>query len=320
MVRTTRSPESCRSRGQVPAHGVTARRPRAGVDQLASSSGWPPPRVPRRHRDQQHGLGPGSSAGQIACHSSCCSARIIPSRRITDARLGKIPGRPPSAPRPQGASRVTPPCRRGIISTCQTCPPRSVPSSSTARGRLLLARSPDADAVGPAARRGDGPGRVVRRELQGRPRGPRGRSRCPLVPAGPRHRPGRHGGRLGGRRDPGRHEGPGERVRHRHRASRRLWRAGADPVGVGGAAAGRHDGPRRDGDRHGRFHSGDERPGAGGARSGARRRARSWSRARAAALAHRRLRSSRRAGTRSGPRPGRPTRRAASPISAPPGS
>ena len=61
-----------------------------------------------------------------------------------------------------------------------SCPPRSVPTSSTAP---TAAPSPAACATHgagrPAAGRGDGPRRVVRRQLQGRPRGPRGRPRRP---------------------------------------------------------------------------------------------------------------------------------------------
>ena len=56
-------------------------------------------------------------------------------------------------------------------------------------------------------------------------------------------------------------------------APRRLRGAGADPVRLGRAAAGGPDRARRDGDRHGRVHRGDERPGPGGARPAARRRA-----------------------------------------------
>ena len=95
------------------------------------------------------------------------------------------------------------------------------------------------------------------------------------LPADPRHRPRRHRGGLGGRRVPGGR--PASWRTGTTSASRRhggYARAGADPVGLGGAAAGRPDDARRDGDRHRRVHRGDERPGPGGARPAARRRAR----------------------------------------------
>ena len=64
----------------------------------------------------------------------------------------------------------------------------------------------------------------------------------------------------------------GQRLRHRHGAPRRLRRAGAHPVGLGGPAPAGADDTRRDGDRHGGLHGGDERRRARAPRPEARRR------------------------------------------------
>ena len=82
------------------------------------------------------------------------------------------------------------------------------------------------------------------------------------------------GGGLRRRRVSGRDGRPGERLRHRHRAPRRVRRAGTDPGGLGRAAAGRSDGAGRDGHRHRGVHRRDERPGTRGSRPPTRRRAR----------------------------------------------
>ena len=186
-----------------------------------------------------------------------------PGGRACGWATGRRTRRPAAEP---AADRGTDPANRpriALLSSPHVEHARHVPRlrRRQARGRRLHARSPRPGARGSAAGRGDDPRRVVQRELQGRPRGARGRAGRPRLPAGPRHRPGRRGRGLRGSGVPGGCPGARKRLRHRHRAPRRLRGAGATARRLGRAHARGPRRARRDGDRDGRLHRRDERGG-----------------------------------------------------------
>ena len=187
-------------------------------------------------------------------------------------------GHGPAHGRPDGRWRVnrateTQPCSRATM-TAMTAIPATfrayVAEKVGGRGRARRARVPRG---GPAARRGRGPGRLVERQLQGRPGDARGRQGRADQPAHPRHRPGRRGRGQFRPVDRGRRSRPRPWLRAGRLAPRRLRRVPARAGRLGRAHAAGPVGARGDVDRDGRVHRGDVRGGTRGARSRPGRRA-----------------------------------------------
>jgi hypothetical protein len=207
-----------------------------------------------------------------ACPDGCagglsdCFARLKIKRITSCARSEPVRGSPaPAYPRSADAG----------------FPDRAVPGDGGRQGRHRSGRRvrpPPAHPRGPAARRGARPGRVLERQLQGRARHRRRRQGRDDLPAGPRDRPGRHGGPRGRGRPGPRDARRRARIRDRRRPARRIRALRPAPRAVGGRTAARRQHPRGDGDRHRRVHRRAERGPDRGPRRPARRRSRAGDR------------------------------------------